>query len=377
MDGTTTRQWLRMIVRQVPYVVGIVGIVATVGIVCGLGLFVPSAGAAPPSRWQRGVALGLFSEDGGWSYGGLLDEIAALGADHVELVVPWYLHDVHASDIHDHPRLTPPRAAIVRTIREAHARGLQVLLFPIVRLEVQKNSDEWRGTLAPRAGDLTALLSSYQRALVRLAELAARERVALLSIGSELSTLDVDHDAWVPIIAAVRKVYRGGLLYSGNWDHYERVAIYDLVDYAGLCVYFPLGERGQPTDDETLRKRWQALREKLVGFSTRIARPLVLAEVGYLSQRGAAAWPWDEGASQPVDLEEQRRCYEAFRSTWQDAPPAGVYFWNWYGWGGPTSGGYTPRNKPAAGEIRRFFLSGGEASRPSRSNSLGSAGRAR
>lgn len=373
MDGTTTRQWTRRLGPLVAFMMdrGAARGVALVILIYffGLGLFVPSAGAAPPSRWQRGVALGLFSEDAGWSYGGLLGEIAALGADHVELVVPWYLHDVHASDIHDHPRLTPTRAAIVRTIREAHARGLQVLLFPIVRLDVQKNSDEWRGTLAPH--DKPALLSSYRRALVELAELAARERVALLSIGSELSTLDVDHDAWVPIIAAVRKVYHGGLMYSGNWDHYERVAIYDLVDYAGLCVYFPLGERGQPADDETLLKRWRSLHEKLLAFSTRIARPLILAEVGYLSQRGAAAWPWDEGASEPVDLEEQRRCYEAFRRTWQEAPPAGVYFWNWYGWGGPTSGGYTPRNKPAAGEIRSFFLSShghghrhGEVSRP-------------
>jgi hypothetical protein len=373
MDGTTTRQgscWLALLV--VPLVGLFIG--TTAGTIVGTpgGLLESSAVAAPPARWQRGVALGLFSEDAGWSYGGLLDEIAALGADHVELVVPWYLHDVHASDIHDHPRLTPPRAAIVRTIREAHARGLEVLLFPIVRLEVQKNSDEWRGTLAPR--DRSALLSSYQHALVRLAELAARERVALLSIGSEMSTLDVDHDAWVPIVAAVRKVYRGGLIYSGNWDHYQSVAIYDLVDYAGLCVYFPLGERGQPAGDEELRKRWQTLRDKLVAFATRLSRPLVFTEVGYLSQRGAAAWPWDEGASEPVDLEEQRRCYEAFRHTWQDEPPAGVYFWNWYGWGGPTSGGYTPRNKPAAGEIRRFFLPRGEASRPDRAPSSGSSG---
>ena len=42
----------------------------------------------------------------------------------------------------------------------------------------------------------------------------------------------------------------------------------------------------------------------------------------------------------------------------RDAPPdrfGGVYFWNWYGWGGPTSRGYTPRNKPALDELRAFF----------------------
>ena len=42
----------------------------------------------------------------------------------------------------------------------------------------------------------------------------------------------------------------------------------------------------------------------------------------------------------------------------------GVYFWNYYGWGGRVSRGYTPRHKPAAEEIERYFLS--EAARPAR-----------
>src|SRR5438105_15888432 len=92
-------------------------------------------GLAAPPRLQRGIALGLFSEDPGWSYRPLLDEIAATGADHVELVVAWYLDDVHATAIHEHPRFTAPEDAIERAIRDAHAAGLGVLLFPIVRLE--------------------------------------------------------------------------------------------------------------------------------------------------------------------------------------------------------------------------------------------------
>ena len=61
------------------------------------------AAAAP----VRGVALGLFAEDAGWSYRPLLDEIAAAGADHVELVVPWYQADAASTAIVDHPRYTP------------------------------------------------------------------------------------------------------------------------------------------------------------------------------------------------------------------------------------------------------------------------------
>jgi hypothetical protein len=320
-----------------------------------LMLVLAAVAGAPAWAIERGIALGLFAEDPGWSYRPLLDEIARLGADRVELVVAWYQDDVAATEIGEHPRFTAPEEAVRRAIRDARRAGLSVLLFPIIRLRVQHNSDEWRGTLQPR--DRAAWLRSYRQKLVALARLAAEERVESLSIGSELSTLDGDRAAWEPIVADVRRVFHGPLVYSGNWDHYERVGIYELVDRIGLCAYFALADGGGAPVD-ALAARWTELRGRLEQFARAHARPLLFTEVGYLSQRGAAAWPWKEGAREPVDLDEQRRCYAAFCRTFAGAPPelvAGVYFWNWYGWGGPTSGGYTPRGKPAADEIRAFF----------------------
>ena len=52
-------------------------------------------------------------------------------------------------------------------------------------------------------------------------------------------------------------------------------------------------------------------------------------------------------------------CYEAFRRVWNgERRLAGVYFWNWFGWGGPTSKEYTPRNKPAEREVAKWYLGG-------------------
>src|SRR5689334_11898167 len=189
-------------------------------------LLAAPAQAAP----VRGIALGLFSEDAGWSYRALLDEIAAAGADHVELVVPWYQADAASTAIVDHPRYTPPPEAIVGAIRDARAAGLAVTLFPIVRLSAPRSPEEWRGTLAP--SDRAAWWRSYRARLVELARVAAREKVAVLSVGSELSTLDgaADRAAWADAIAEVRRVFHGALMYSGNWDHFRDVAVYDLVD---------------------------------------------------------------------------------------------------------------------------------------------------
>jgi hypothetical protein len=294
---------------------------------------------------DKGVALGLFAEDPGWSYRPLLDEIVALGADHVELVVAWYQKDVTATEVGEHPRYTAPESAVRRAVRDAHRAGLKVLLFPIVRLEVARPG-EWRGSLAPR--DRLAWYASYGQKLLSLARLATEENVEALSIGSELSSLDGDLAAWSAVAAAVRARFSGRLIYSGNWDHFREVAIYPLVDQIGLCGYFPLAP--DPS------RAWLELRTKLEQFAAARKQPLLFTEIGYLSQAGAAAWPWDEAARQPVDLDEQRRCYAAFRQAWSGSSAlGGVYFWNWYGWGGASSRGYTPRGKPAAGEIRAYF----------------------
>lgn len=318
---------------------------------------VMSAAMRVEARGQlgRGVALGLFAEDPGWSYRPLLDEIKALGADHVELVVAWYQEDASSTEIGEHPRFTAPLSAVRQAMRDARAAGLGVVLFPIVRLTNPRGADEWRGTLHPR--DRAAWFASYGARLAELAKLASSEHAAALSIGSELSTLDGenDRDAWRAVIARVKKRFAGPLLYSGNWDHFERVAVYEQVDLAGVCAYFALAERDGAADDETLTRGWRDGRARLERFSKIVAKPLVLTEVGYRSVKGAAAAPWDEGGGGIVDLDEQRRCYAAFRRIWSDASLAGVFFWNWYGWGGPTSRSYTPRNKPASDEIRRFF----------------------
>lgn len=318
------------------------------------------AGGVPArAPLQRGMALGLFHEDPLWSYQGLLREIKDLGASHVSLTIGYYQDHAGSTAIYSHPRFTAPDETLIRTVRAAQAMGLAVMVFPIVRLASPRSSSEWRGTLKPQ--DPAAWWRSYERLLVHLGELGTREKVALLCIGSELSTLDLpaERPRWEALVARIRQAYKGLLTYSGNWDHYEQVGLYDLCDLAGMCAYFPLASRldPPPVPVEKLTEAWRRKRGELEAFSSRVGKPLLLTEVGYLSQRGAAAWPWEEGATEAVDLEDQRRCYQAFAAAWAGAESlAGVYFWNYYGWGGRASRGYTPRHKPAAEEIERYFM---------------------
>jgi hypothetical protein len=312
--------------------------------------------ARPAGARQRGVALGMFSEDVSFSYGGLLAEIVALGASHVALVVPLYQTDGSTDDLHLDTRLSPTLALVAETIRAARRDGLEVTLFPIVRLSAPR-AGEWRGTLAPR--DPAAWFRHYGELLGQLAALAESTGASRLVVGSELSSLDGEDllPRWRPLVARVRGVFAGKLLYSVNWDHYRQARLPELVDEDGITGYFNLREPTAPADDAALEAGWRRVRRELEAWQAGNPRGFVFTELGYRSRAGTSATPWDEGSPGVPDVEEQRRAFAAFRRAWAGSPLLdGVYVWNWYGWGGPGTTSYTPRGKPAEQEVRQLLI---------------------
>ena len=280
-----------------------------------------------------------------------IDEIASLGASHVSVVVHGFMSDVRQSHITGGADAASP-SAVRLLIRRARARGMDAIVFPIVWVR-HRAPGEWRGTLEP--ADRDRWWAEYAAFVVAWAKLAAEEHVAILSVGSELNSMEPDLEQWAMLTARVRAVYGGQLTYSANWDHYETVALWPSVDLAGVNGYFELApEANAPA--AVYEPAWRVIRERLRDFSTRIDRPILLTEVGYPSVDGGAWHPWDHGATGRVDLEEQRAAWAAFRAVWDDDPTlAGVVVWQWYGDGGPTDRSYTPRGKPAEAVIRDWW----------------------
>jgi hypothetical protein len=321
----------------------------------------PMAGQPQPSHEprQRGVALGLFAEDVSFSYRPLLQEIAALGATHVALVIPLYQNHGASTELRLHTRLSPNLETIADTVREAVRMDLEVTMFPIVRLSQPRTPNEWRGTLAPASRD--AWFASYAERLGDLASLATLTGASRLVVGSELSTLDGDLPRWKKVIELVRAVYSGTLVYSANWDHYQDARLFELVDEMGVVGYFGLREANGPADVQALTARWRQIEREIESSLARFGKPFVFTEVGYRSRAGATASPWDETSGGTPDPDEQRRGFEAFRQAWTapGSPHArldGLYVWNWYGYGGPGTTSYTPRGKPAVETIKRILL---------------------
>jgi hypothetical protein len=311
-----------------------------------------------PDVKQRGVALGLFAEDVSFSYAPLLGEIAALGATHVSLVVPFYQTNAASTALKLHTRLSPTLEAIADAIRLSRRAGLEVTLFPIVRLSEPRSPTEWRGTLVP--ADRDAWFASYGSLLADLAALGALTGASRLVVGSELSSLDGDLAHWQPLVARIRALFSDTLVYSANWDHYRDARLYDLVDEIGVVAYFNLREKDGPSDVPALTERWRSLRREIESNLAAYAKPVVLTELGYRSRTGASAAPWDEVQGGVPDVDEQTRAFQAFRQAWTargqaSSRLAGLYVWNWYGYGGPATTSYTPRGKPAVDVVRQIL----------------------
>ncbi len=302
---------------------------------------------------MRGAALPLWTarpDRVAWATA-RLDELAAIGATHVELVVMGQQRDGKSDEVLPSPG--GPTAAELRDIAAAaRARRLEVMLLPIIELE-QLGDGDWRGTLAPR--DRDAWWQSYERFVLGHAEQAAAAGVSWLAIGSELGSTEGWRDRWYHLISGVRKVFPGKLLYSANWDHYEAVSFWPRLDAIGVSSYFSVAASA---DDSlaAMALRWRKVQRQLAAFAAARELPLILTEVGVPSRDGAAMAPWDYTREGEVDLEEQRRALAALAASWPAGGLTGVMIWEVAGDGGAEDAGYSPRGKPAWCVLAAWWL---------------------
>jgi hypothetical protein len=269
----------------------------------------------------------------------------------VALVVLWYQRDVRSNRIR-RTKKTAPDSLVRAIIAHAHKRKLEVLLFPILNLEVTRPG-QWRGTVNPKSRDRWWI--SYEDFILHYARIAAKAGTWGLLIGSELGSTEGWRARWYHLISAVERRYRGTLVYSANWDHYQQVSFWRRLSFVGVTGYFSLTKKSDAPQAE-LTAAWKRARDRLVRYARSRKKPLWITEIGYQSRDGAAVRPWDYGASGTVDIEEQRRCWYAFRKAWQgNRHLGGLFVWDWHGRGGHRDKGYTPRGKPAGALLRRWF----------------------
>jgi hypothetical protein len=255
---------------------------------------------------------------------------------------------------------------LAETARLARTRGIKTLLKPHLWI----GRGDWAGNLKMGSdADWKIWFESYEKFILHYAELAEREKMEALAIGTELGNSTPRSADWRRLIESVRRVYHGPVTYCANWHEAETITFWDALDFIGVQAYYPVATKARPSISE-IRSAWAPAASKLETLARRTGKPIVFTEIGYKSVSGALIepWKWDDGGSPDPGL--QKDAYQAmFDVFWNRPWFAGTFIWKWHPyykaapvWGrmpgkfsNPSGSDFTPQGKPASDVLREVY----------------------
>ncbi len=309
-------------------------------------LSVAACWGADPAFFQKGV--NFTAERGGYGSEGASLILAQLPKHGVNMIalVPYGFTPRGVPQIRFGMRMESDEG-IENLSRRAHELGMKVLLKP----HLWASSGFAGGIEYQDAGERAKFFVEYKRFIEHYAQLAARTRADMFCVGVELQKLTPFAKEWRDIIARVRHIYSGPLVYAATQGpEFESIEFWGALDYIGLNDYYPLPDT--LSADDVIR-RMEAVHRKF-------QRPVILTEVGFTSMEAPHREPWSENPRK-VSLTDQARCYDAlFRAFYTKPWIQGMYWWKigTDGRGGPTDRSFTPWGKPAMDVIDRWYLRG-------------------
>ena len=305
--------------------------------------------------------------NGGYENGDTIASLAGTGANSVALEDEYGI-DVTDSTIVTDSNYTDSLASLGKTIKEAEADGLQVMVRPLIDFLNPRIdgglTGQYRSYYNP--SNITAFFASYQAILVAQAKVAQANGAQVFCIGTEMDQLTGPAylSDWTSIIKAVRAVFSGKLTYSAEWDDATlpwkyggtglalgtgnittQVSFWSQLDYVGIDEYAPLSDAASPTEAQ-LVAGWeqvptnadakavtgnQSLISYFEGVAKAIGKKLFFTELGYEDATDAASQPYGSSTN-VVDQALQTELYQAFGTAWHaenNGSLVGVNFWNW------------------------------------------------
>jgi len=235
-------------------------------------------------------------------------------------------------------------------IRDAHALGLSVMVKPQVWVP-----QSWAGSIAMKSeADWRQWFTNYSSTLDRIAQIAEEEKAEALAIGTELAGTS-QRPEWNKLIADARRAYSGRLFYiAHNVEEAEQVPFWNSLDAIGVTLYPPLGA---DNDRAGRRARMLAVADQLDALSARFGKPIIVAEIGLRSAKGATAKPWEsaEERTSAPDPSLQADVLADWLDVLNRPSVHGILIWRWLT--DPNAGGlndtdFTVQGKPAEEVLR-------------------------
>ena len=290
-----------------------------------------------------------------------MDSLKSMGVNAVAIVPYTFMRGIEAVDTLPIPEHYGAEndSAVHNSVREAHERGFRVMLKPQIWIR-----GHWPGAIDfTEAGEWDTFFTAYERWILHYADMAEREDLYALCLGTELVHSTLKHpERWRAIIARVRERYHGKLTYAANWgQEFENLTFWADLDVMGLNSYYPLATEEQ-VNDATLSagaRRWMRMADSI---SRVHERPLWLTEVGYRSVEGAWQNPHAEAGDRLPSERAQERCYRALASAICGSDRvSGMFVWKWPSYLGHQEGrdgrpvGFVPGGKPAGEVLRELY----------------------
>lgn len=248
---------------------------------------------------------------------------------------------------------------IMESVKLAHKQGVKVMLKPQIYIpgswvgDMDFDSDE----------DWKVWEESYMDYIMYFVDIAIQENIDMLCIGTEFKiAIKKREKFWRKLIAEIRTVYDGKLIYSSNWDSYKEVPFWDALDYIGISAYFPLTKDKTPEKNQLLKK-WRPIVKTLKKYSAKQGKKIVFTEYGYLSVDGCAhkTWELEKKVGQlSINEQAQANAIESILSSfWQQDFWAGGFLWKWFpngmGHEGYPEKDYTPQNKISEQSLAKWY----------------------
>jgi hypothetical protein len=310
--------------------------------------------------FQKGLSYSCWSND---DFGSSVSDeslrlLTETGTEWIALCFSWIQSNTTSHDIHLSSSGTPTPESIKHAITTAHSLGLKVMLKPMVEAVEREETlsyPVWRGEIQPS----NEWFESYSAFINFFAEFAEENEVELFSVGCEYKATTGEKEQWETVIQGVRERYSGPIVYAADWTNYQNIEWWDSLDYVGIDTYFPLSVlKYDPAFDE-LKNAWINYADEVETWLSTVNKPVIFTEIGYRSGDGTNMAPSNYWSDMPVDLQEQRDCYEAaFQTLWNRSWFYGFYWWTWTydpEQGGPNDSSHTPQNKPAQDVITQWY----------------------
>jgi hypothetical protein len=303
--------------------------------------------------WQRGQ---LETEPAERSYQNMVE----LGVNAVALVPNVYQETHHDQVIDYHARKTTSDEELNKYVLNSKANGLSVMVKP--HLGLLNDSGYWRGNIGQEFTDTmwSTWFEAYGKIILHYSELSEASGADLFCIGTELVTASKQEAKWRSLVAGVRQVFHGKLVYAANHGEESSVTWWDALDYIGVDAYYSLGKMPAP-NAEQVQQFWHdsGAIDHLANLSRQNNRQILFTEIGYRSVVGANMRPYEWKTNVAVDMQAQADCYQAALEVFPSQPWfEGMYWWNWDAdptKGGPADTDYTPHNKLAEEVLRHYY----------------------